>query len=239
MIKFFRHIRKSLLNEGKTSKYFKYAIGEIVLVVIGILIALQINNWNEQRKENQFERKVLKEILSDTEEDIIETNNGIKSLKEAQISSKMVLVAFYKNLKYKDSMDIHFAKALAFWSLSPNSTAFETAKTEGLNLIKNDSIRHRIAKVNTFVFDYVKVLENRWQDYDINIVQPHCLSLFDYYNTQRMKPTNYENLKEDMIYQGILKSLTAKRTRYTEILEIRHKLLITLNKELKDELNND
>ncbi len=47
MIKFFRNIRKTLLTEGKTSKYFKYAIGEIVLVVIGILIALQINNWNE------------------------------------------------------------------------------------------------------------------------------------------------------------------------------------------------
>ena len=49
MIKFFRHIRKNLLMENKTSKYFKYAIGEIVLVVIGILIALQINNWNDRR----------------------------------------------------------------------------------------------------------------------------------------------------------------------------------------------
>ena len=46
--------------EKKTSKYFKYAIGEIVLVVIGILIALQINNWNEQEKENEFEKKILK-----------------------------------------------------------------------------------------------------------------------------------------------------------------------------------
>jgi hypothetical protein len=48
MIKFFRHIRQSLILENKTGKYLKYAIGEIVLVVIGILIALQINNWNEQ-----------------------------------------------------------------------------------------------------------------------------------------------------------------------------------------------
>lgn len=56
MIKFFRHIRKSLLKENKTSKYFKYAIGEIVLVVIGILIALQINNWNEtKQKENKLQ----------------------------------------------------------------------------------------------------------------------------------------------------------------------------------------
>lgn len=49
MIKFFRKIRQNLLSEGKTGKYLKYAIGEIILVVIGILIALQINNWNENR----------------------------------------------------------------------------------------------------------------------------------------------------------------------------------------------
>ena len=49
MIKFFRKIRKNLLNEGKATKYFKYAIGEIILVVIGILIALRINNWNETK----------------------------------------------------------------------------------------------------------------------------------------------------------------------------------------------
>lgn len=51
MIKFFRTIRQNLLSEGKTGKYLKYAIGEIILVVIGILIALQINNWNEERKQ--------------------------------------------------------------------------------------------------------------------------------------------------------------------------------------------
>jgi hypothetical protein len=51
MIKFFRKIRQNLLLEGKTGKYLKYAIGEIVLVVIGILIALQINNWHDHRKE--------------------------------------------------------------------------------------------------------------------------------------------------------------------------------------------
>ncbi len=51
MIKFFRRIRQNLIMENKTSKYFKYAIGEILLVVIGILIALQINNLNEAKKQ--------------------------------------------------------------------------------------------------------------------------------------------------------------------------------------------
>ncbi len=62
MIKFFRKIRQNLLMKNKTGKYFKYAIGEIVLVVIGILIALQINNWNEQRKDNIKEQAMLKRL---------------------------------------------------------------------------------------------------------------------------------------------------------------------------------
>jgi hypothetical protein len=70
MIKFFRHIRKSLLMENKTSKYFKYAVGEIVLVVLGILIALQINNWNEVRlnkkKEINYVNRLIEDLVSDT-----------------------------------------------------------------------------------------------------------------------------------------------------------------------------
>ncbi|MEP3374700.1 MAG: DUF6090 family protein [Maribacter dokdonensis] len=65
MIKFFRKIRQSLLSEGKTGKYLKYAIGEIILVVIGILLALQINNWNEERKENLKEHAILKRLVKE------------------------------------------------------------------------------------------------------------------------------------------------------------------------------
>ncbi|MDT0558185.1 DUF6090 family protein [Ichthyenterobacterium sp. W332] len=238
MIKFFRHIRKSLIEKKQMGKYFKYAIGEIILVVIGILIALQINNWNQQQKENVFERKVLNEILSDTEEDIKQMKIAIKSINESDLSYKYIINAFDKNLAYTDSMDTHFAYALRFWSLSPNSTAFETAKTEGLYFIKNDSIRFNLAKVNTYWYDYVKVLESRWQDYNTTIVQPYCLSLFDYYNLNKMKPTNYEKLKKDTTYKGILKSLKAMKIRYVETLNVRLNLVSELNEKLKDELDD-
>jgi len=65
MIKFFRNIRRQLLGEGKTGKYLKYAFGEIVLVVVGILIALSINNWNETKKTRDKERVVLKSLNKD------------------------------------------------------------------------------------------------------------------------------------------------------------------------------
>ena len=64
MIKFFRKKRYDLLMENKTGKYFKYAIGEIILVVIGILIALQIKNWNENRKLTETKRNYYQQIFS-------------------------------------------------------------------------------------------------------------------------------------------------------------------------------
>ena len=77
MVKFFRNIRQNLLNEVKTSKYFKDAIGEIVHVVIGILIALQINNWNEEKKNSIKE----KTILTSTNKEF-NGNKGLVQLKE-------------------------------------------------------------------------------------------------------------------------------------------------------------
>ena len=70
MIKIFRHIRRSLINNNQMGKYFKYAIGEILLVVIGILIALQVNNWNETRKMEKNLQNIYGIIESDLEGDI-------------------------------------------------------------------------------------------------------------------------------------------------------------------------
>jgi hypothetical protein len=70
MIKFFRRIRLDLLKKNKTGKYAKYAIGEIVLVVIGILIALQINNWNEDRKTIA----TIDHLIKNIEDELISRN---------------------------------------------------------------------------------------------------------------------------------------------------------------------
>ena len=81
MIKFFRKIRQNLLSQGKTGKYFKYAIGEIVLVVIGILIALSINNWNTNRLEKKEVANFLEQIEAELESDIIHFNENISNIK--------------------------------------------------------------------------------------------------------------------------------------------------------------
>ncbi|WP_339666168.1 DUF6090 family protein [Maribacter arcticus] len=84
MIKFFRKIRQNLLSEGKTRKYLKYAIGEIVLVVIGILIALQINNWNEDRKSEAKKQDYYVQLLDDLNSDIISAQNTIEEFSNHQ-----------------------------------------------------------------------------------------------------------------------------------------------------------
>lgn len=84
MIKFFRHIRQKLLSENKFSRYLLYAIGEIVLVVIGILIALQINNWNENRKSFLSEQTLYKKLIIDLKAEEQNTKTEIQYLKRHQ-----------------------------------------------------------------------------------------------------------------------------------------------------------
>ncbi|WP_339628381.1 DUF6090 family protein [uncultured Maribacter sp.] len=78
MIKFFRKIRQDLLSGGKSGKYLKYAIGEIVLVVMGILIALQVNNWNENRKNSNKGVFFLQSLSNDLEDDLVQIDSIYK-----------------------------------------------------------------------------------------------------------------------------------------------------------------
>lgn len=93
MIKIFRSIRKSLLSDGKTKTYFKYAIGEIVLVVIGILIALSINNWNATNKSNHDKEVIVSKIKE-------EVKNNRQQLVKANGINQKVLKAFNAYSKF-------------------------------------------------------------------------------------------------------------------------------------------
>jgi hypothetical protein len=79
MFRFFRSIRQSLLNEGKTVRYMKYAVGEVLLVVVGILIALSVNDWNEGRKDRVEERTIVSRFLEDQNDDLASFDNDMNS----------------------------------------------------------------------------------------------------------------------------------------------------------------
>jgi len=147
MIKFFRKIRQNLLIENKTGKYFKYAIGEIILVVIGILIALQINNWNENRKAQKQETQIYTEIKSD----LLQTRNDIQQTiskhKEILKSNQQLIFDLYNKKPYSNTIYNFFTESGSDFKVIPKTSAFENLKNIGLNTLSNDSLRISISNL--------------------------------------------------------------------------------------------
>lgn len=149
MIKFFRKIRQNLIMENKTSKYFKYAIGEILLVVIGILIALQINNWNEGQKSKTYENKILKEIRASLTKDLEHTKtNLLPGLLRKEEATASILKTVAYNIADHDSITIrrdlnHIGITLSFIH---DRGPYESLKANGLEKISNDSLRSALVR---------------------------------------------------------------------------------------------
>ena len=139
MIKFFRHIRKNLLSEGKTGKYFKYAIGEIVLVVIGILIALQINNWNQNRLKGEKEIQILKSFVTQFQNDVSQLDESLEFYDEASESIDIIIDHLDNKIPYHDSLNQHFFISTRFYGDSDlDNNVFESLKSLGVDLITNE-----------------------------------------------------------------------------------------------------
>ncbi|MDT0558335.1 DUF6090 family protein [Ichthyenterobacterium sp. W332] len=149
MIKFFRHIRKSLIEQNKMGKYFKYAIGEIILVVIGILIALQINTWNEDRKNRVKEKVYITNIQRDLKAQLVildRASNGelssFTSLSNAQKSYHQhnKFIVNTKSLAEISAINDRFTFNII-------DTALEEIKSSGnLDIIQNRTVKDSLLK---------------------------------------------------------------------------------------------
>jgi len=157
MIKFFRKIRQRLLTENKFSKYLIYAMGEIILVVIGILIALQINNWNENRVNNNLQKQLLATLK-------IEFSKNQELLTEATTKHQSVvrLLEELNNTIAPEPQEISNKRldSLMFglgWvpSYQPNDGVLNSIISSGrISLIKNNEISSMIASWNSNLKDY-------------------------------------------------------------------------------------
>lgn len=169
MIKFFRKIRFDLMEKNKTGKYLKYVIGEIVLVVIGILIALQINNWNETRKQHKIE----KELITSVKNDLIQDKAFIQLIIEfiePKIEAYKALNGDLTNLYQKErkSLDslfsIYFSSQRTFY---PISGTYESAVSGNqLTVFQNKEIVHEVVKLYNSTYDRLidngQILDDRW-----------------------------------------------------------------------------
>lgn len=151
MIKFFRRIRQHLLTENKFSKYILYAIGEIVLVVIGILIALQINNWNEGRKDQAEAIKILKKLQSEFEINKTELDASRHFHEQQYMATVRIEELFNPNHNIPtDTITNLLKQAFIDWKFEPRHSITTSAMASGkIALINNDSL---IDNLNTWIF---------------------------------------------------------------------------------------
>jgi len=129
-----------MADDNKPIKYARYAIGEIILVVIGILIALQINNWNEERKTKKFEDEILYLIGQNLINDSISLSSQLFQAKRAMTLTDRLLEEVSKK-NYGDSLNYWMGKIIVFERFKSQSSAFEVLKSKGIESITNKELQ--------------------------------------------------------------------------------------------------
>ncbi len=250
-MKFFRKIRQNLLSEGKTGKYLKYAIGEIILVVIGILIALSINNWNENRKNSIEEKAILENLLENLNlskkqsEQLISEENQLKQ----NLIQLLSVGANDNKLNAKTISDSTFKNAV--WDLQsdmPTFNAYNNLKsTNKLSLIKNKKINEKFTelefrqnKLNDILEDRLSVHQIRIDDileHDINFI-PLVKSNIPTINIENESRNNYLQVLEIKRIRNLLGmklSFTQDVIDFRKNLDTEIKgLIILIEKELNE-----
>ena len=159
MIKFFRKIRYELMEKNKTGKYFKYAIGEIILVVIGILIALSINNWNENRIKDNKETAILANIHKEFIANKIQLKTIIKAHKKEHSSLAKIINHFPITSKPEpivlDSLSRYIWGSYSGYTFDPSQTSINALiSTSSFDIISNSDLRNLLISWNDLVKDY-------------------------------------------------------------------------------------
>ena len=216
MIKFFRKIRQQMLADKKITNYFLYAVGEILLVVVGILIALQINNKNESRKLVQKEIEILQLLQESLAKDLVKFQKVSSFYKVSEKSIKRVLNHLENNLPYEDTLATDFFNTTIYYVQSSFTNGpFETLKSSGLELISNTNLRLKIVDVYDDWDITMEAGENRYIELIMDAgLNKHDLRFDEFlHGTFKndvvlgvMNPTDYKSLKEDKKYIYSLKT---------------------------------
>jgi hypothetical protein len=244
MIKFFRKIRQNLLSEGKTGKYLKYAIGEIVLVVIGIMIALQVNNWNIENTDKDKEAKYLSNIVLDLKKDISRLDYLIEFRKGRLIGDQEIIdhMNGYK-INNLNKLTKYVVNSLMEENFTPNNTTFfELSNSGNLNLISNDSIKFLLLELEE-VYKLNRLnMEHERFDYREYISKPiikntHIDHLFPVYlgsktiEEQKITMEHFSTLLENKAYKNGLYIMSIMSNDYIseyEKIKTKSKIIIEL-----------
>jgi hypothetical protein len=156
MISFFRKIRQQLLSQNRITRYLIYAIGEIILVVIGILLALQINTWNQNRQDRKQEQQLLAQLEMEYNKNLEQLNSKIYIRKE-MIKSCLKLLSYRKlesTIVDVDSLNFHLSRMTTRPTFNPVlGVTNELSNSGKLYLIKNAELRKELTSFESFLGD--------------------------------------------------------------------------------------
>ena len=181
MISFFRKIRQKLLSQNRVTRYLVYALGEIILVVLGILIALQINNWNEQNKNRIFEKEILSLINENLSRDsILLTEEYQKAVLANQITDS-ILNRVNQGI-FDETLNLWMGKVIRFERFKSQSSGFEVLKSKGIDHLSvqklkvdlinyYDEILFKVYQSNSdvegsFNEDWIPLAKKEFSDFD-------------------------------------------------------------------------
>ena len=229
MLPVFRKLRRSLLVNNKLGKYMVYAIGEIVLVVIGILIALQVNKEVEAGKRYDLETDILHEIRAGLITDLSDIEYNIGAHQRIRESQLEVLKWLNREIPYTDTLDFHFTRVNNSTVFVSNDAPYESLKQIGIRLISNDSLRDKITAVYDLDFDYYKdhvVMYNEmvvrgW--YDVNSHYFDGTRFLFNNPDNRMKPLDTIRIREENLFRHYISSITEFNDFYVKRIMMRAK----------------
>jgi hypothetical protein len=236
MLNFFRKIRKSLIESGSTRKYLFYAFGEIALVVIGILIALQINNWNEWRKDREIEAKTLLNLVENLELNIQQIEYELGRINEHNLSGTIIISGLDNRNLVVDTFSDHIHSALLNHSnLVLSEAGYESLKNVGFEIITNDELKKEIVLLheNTYLHLYRNQVWGAEVKPDLD---KYLIDKFTRYQGREWIPRDFESLINDHYFHGLLNIASQQRgfyqRRYNETLVEIVRVLQLIKEEL-------
>lgn len=196
-----------MLAQNRVTRYLIYAVGEIALVMIGILLALQVNTWNEGRKRADHEQKVLKELLLNLQMDSLDHAGNRDWSLDVGASAGYVVDGLEARVAWQDSMALHYGKLLIHGVATLNTSAYDNLKSIGFDLISNDSIR--IALTRLYSLDITRLLKlekEMLSDDQVHNILPVVLKRVrinkPWWNSS---PHDYEALMDDLEFQTVVR----------------------------------
>lgn len=227
MKKIIKHLRENWIRHGFETLY----------VIVGILVALSLDNWKEERKERTLEIEILSEIKENLILEFEDHNQNIRFLSNVVRSSGIVLDHLNKNLLYHDSLVHHFAWLPMAANFDPVTTGYELLLSEGVNIVSNDSIRQHISKIYA---DY-KWMRDFLKDRIYLNNKPLFEDMMKKFRTFEIMnsavPRNYEALKTDDDFKVLVQQnayvINATLGMYLSIVEDSKRLIDDIDGEIR------